>query len=906
MGLKQHRGLFRLICIWNPAYQTVRYVIKVSAMDGNMSLQRQPFAVTKHLIEKYYELIQGKSSPVNRSSKSANHKLLRISKNRVDKPGSRHRKSNVEICVNSDDEISSDDEEDRQKEEEQVSFFLRCKSFIYSLFVGDYDKSLLIEKILAEKQHAVSYEEWGYAGLRLDELTDKMKWKQEVESNLYDYKLIEELTRKLREQRQAEDYAGLLYTIRTRWVRNLGNMGDVNLYRHSHVGTKFLIDEYLNESRFALDALVNQTDLDDHYVLGILQQTRRNIGRTALVLSGGGTFGLFHIGVLSTLFELDLLPRVISGSSAGAIVASILSAHYKDEIPELLERVLETDFNIFKDDKQKSESENLLIKLSRFLKNGTWFDNKHLVQTMIKFLGELTFREAYNRTGKILNITVSPASLFEQPRLLNNLTAPNVLIWSAVCASCSLPGIFPSSPLYEKDPTTGERREWSGSASVKFVDGSVDNDLPISRLSEMFNVDHIIACQVNVHVFPLLKFSLSCVGGDIEDEFTARLKQTLTNVYDFMANEAIHALELACELGIAKNALTKLRSVLSQQYSGDITILPDMKMLFRLNELLANPSKEFLLRETTNGARATWPKVSIIQNHCGQEFALDKAITALKGKIISSSSIKSPLQFSKFPVGLIRSRVLKDDINISSALDDNLFESESIKSLLLLQENSTSYRHGSSGKLTLPLHRSPTSLRHQRRKSETNYKPRNASKSVSFPVSFSSSRIQRPVHRVSNNQVALTKKNSSGHISFQKGVFPERRRSQEKIELPYVSNDLDWPHSAPLKSGDRVVDSSPLRNAKSRLRKNKNKKIYGTSTGSDDDGKSVTYESSFDPNEKPNSHHGRKNSFSEAAKKMDRRLSSSTGSACSPKSSNKTLQFEDDQTSLNEHTSSKQ
>nr|CAI6607860.1 AIF_HP1_G0030800.mRNA.1.CDS.1 [Saccharomyces cerevisiae] len=187
------------------------------------------------------------------------------------------------------------------------------------------------------------------------------------------------------------------------------------------------------ESRLALESLM-ESDLDDSYLLGILQQTRRNIGRTALVLSGGGTFGLFHIGVLGTLFELDLLPRGIIRMGhirAGAIVASILSVHHKEEIPVLLNHILDKEFNIFKDDKQKSESENLLIKISRFFKNGTWFDNKHLVNTMIEFLGDLTFREAYNRTGKILNITVSPASLFEQPRLLNNLTAPNVLIWSA-------------------------------------------------------------------------------------------------------------------------------------------------------------------------------------------------------------------------------------------------------------------------------------------------------------------------------------------------------------------------------------------------------------------------------------------------------------------------------------------
>ena len=41
-------------------------------------------------------------------------------------------------------------------------------------------------------------------------------------------------------------------------------------------------------------------------------------GRTALMLSGAGALGPFHVGVIKALVEEDLLPNVISGSSAGA------------------------------------------------------------------------------------------------------------------------------------------------------------------------------------------------------------------------------------------------------------------------------------------------------------------------------------------------------------------------------------------------------------------------------------------------------------------------------------------------------------------------------------------------------------------------------------------------------------
>ena len=58
--------------------------------------------------------------------------------------------------------------------------------------------------------------------------------------------------------------------------------------------------------------------------------------------------------------------------------------------------------------------------------------------------------EAYQKTGRILNITVSGSDANTVPRLLNFLTAPNVVIWSAVIASCAIPFVFEPQELYIK------------------------------------------------------------------------------------------------------------------------------------------------------------------------------------------------------------------------------------------------------------------------------------------------------------------------------------------------------------------------------------------------------------------------------------------------------------------------
>ena len=88
---------------------------------------------------------------------------------------------------------------------------------------------------------------------------------------------------------------------------------------------------------------------------------------------------------------------------------------------------------------------------------------------------------------------------------------------------------------------------------------------------------------------------------------------------------------------VYKNLSNKLISVLSQNYSGDITILPDFKIQ-DFAKIFENPTPEFLLDFITRGARASWPKVTLIHNHCGVEFALDKAISLLRGRLITSAN----------------------------------------------------------------------------------------------------------------------------------------------------------------------------------------------------------------------------------------------------------------------------
>lgn len=432
----------------------------------------------------------------------------------------------------------------------------------------------------------------------------------------------------------------MMHLIRTELSRDLGGMGNVDLYRHSYLGTKNLIERYVDSALQTIDAVVIHSainnDMETRDLLEGMLLARQSFGRSALLLSGGGTFGMSHIGVLKTLFEAHLLPRIISGASAGSIVCAVMCTRTDEEIPELIRDFPYGDLAVFGNEESDFGTLN---HLRRLLTEGRWSDIKHLKRVMRTMMGDMTFQEAYNRTRRILNICVSTESMYELPRLLNYVTAPNVMIWSAVTASCSLPFLFSSSPLLVKDPITGEHQRWNPSPQ-HFIDGSVDNDLPMTRLSEMFNVNHFIVSQVNPHVVPFLS-----KDDHLSPEAKLRkAKQPLPNEADWLnifttlaRDEALHRLQFMAEMGIFPNLMTKCQSILSQKYSGDITILPEMGLL-ELPRLLSNPSADFMLRSSIAGERATWPKLSRIRDHCAIELALDNAVHRLRTRVVFSES----------------------------------------------------------------------------------------------------------------------------------------------------------------------------------------------------------------------------------------------------------------------------
>jgi len=94
---------------------------------------------------------------------------------------------------------------------------------------------------------------------------------------------------------------------------------------------------------------------------------------------------------------------------------------------------------------------SLFDVISNFIKEGYLKDRRILQQFTRDNVGDLTFQEAYDRFGWILNITVTGIGDHETYRVLNYLTSPNVLIWSAAVASCGIPYVYGPVEIYCKN-----------------------------------------------------------------------------------------------------------------------------------------------------------------------------------------------------------------------------------------------------------------------------------------------------------------------------------------------------------------------------------------------------------------------------------------------------------------------
>ncbi len=171
-----------------------------------------------------------------------------------------------------------------------------------------------------------------------------------------------------------------------------------------------------------------------------------------LTLSGGGMRGIAHIAVLKALEEYNLKPDIISGTSAGSIIAAFYS--FGKSPDEMMEIVKQTTF-----------FSRSFLRLS---KNGI-FSSNFILKLFTDYFPEDDF--------KILKIPIYVATTELTHGIVDFFSEGNLFL--PLLASSSVPFVLPPVKIGDKI----------------YVDGGVLDNLPIEPIID--KCDFLIASHVN-------------------------------------------------------------------------------------------------------------------------------------------------------------------------------------------------------------------------------------------------------------------------------------------------------------------------------------------------------------------------------------------------------------------------
>ncbi|KAG0286740.1 hypothetical protein BGZ96_009207 [Linnemannia gamsii] len=475
-------------------------------------------------------------------------------------------------------------------------------------------------------RNATTYGTWKAAAQRLDTYLKKDEWKNDPDFGYYDYNLLSRVNRNLRLSRDGNRVEELKDHLQGVVKSNFGGVENARLYSQTYHGTKKPIEDYVREVTTSLQSVTESVKLTDEDKRSFLKSIYKNYGRTALCLSGGAGFGYYHLGVVRALLQAGILPTVVTGTSAGALMAALACCRTDEELNEVLVPELAHKFTACAD--------NIFTWFPRFLKKGSRFDAEdwaRKAQWITK--GSLTFLEAYERTGRILNISVIPYDPHSPPKLLNYLTTPDCVVWSAVIASAAIPGILNPVVLMRKRPDgTLVPFSYGGRG---FKDGSLRADIPLQALHTHFNVNYTIVSQVNPHVHLFFYAARGSIGRPVSHLSGEGWRGGFlaASIEQFLKLDLSKWLKVLRDLELLPKFMNQDWSwIWLQKFDGHVTILPKSGPSDWL-QLLTDPSEDRMRHCLTVGEKQTFPKLHMIANRLKIEQMIAHCRTVVKSKL---------------------------------------------------------------------------------------------------------------------------------------------------------------------------------------------------------------------------------------------------------------------------------
>jgi predicted acylesterase/phospholipase RssA len=509
-------------------------------------------------------------------------------------------------------------------------------------------------KLVDNLRNSSNYQEYVENAKKLDHHLGLDEWCKEDRYKYYDWRNIRRTINNLRKLRHAKRYEDLMVVLQTCVKANFAGTENPLMYSHCYFGTKKLIEKYNTEVVRCLKVISSAKEINLREKRIFFKIVNKNFGRTCLVLSGGASFCYNHFGVLRALIENDLMPKIISGTSGGGMIAAMAATRRNDELLELITPELARKMNAFGD-------EPVWAWVKRWWRTGARFDSVEWARKAQWWTkGSTTFEESYKKTGKILNISTVPSDIHSPTILCNYITSPSCCIWSAMLASAAVPGILNPVMLMEK---TREDKVRPFSLGSKWKDGSLRTDVPLSTLNMYFNTKFSIVSQVNPHVMLWIFKNRGDIGKPIvrSKGKTFRGGFILSYLENLIKLEIIKWLKLVKEFQLFPNLLeSDWSNLFLQNFGGTITLFPKI-VLSDYFYILSDPTEERLTRIIKNGEMVSYPKLLFIKHRLAIERTIEECLKVSKVDIDTTANA---------PPGLVTNII--ENVDASAGLPDGV------------------------------------------------------------------------------------------------------------------------------------------------------------------------------------------------------------------------------------------
>ena len=180
--------------------------------------------------------------------------------------------------------------------------------------------------LIHDLEHAKSYKLWLQTASKLEQ-TSKKGTKAKPNS------LLQTKYTQLKRALQEKNISRLLILIEECCMRNFGDILNPSFYEPYGFPQEPLIERFLALLEAAIKWVAACECIPKEEKCSFFKALQSRLGNSALMLSGGSSLGMLHIGVAKGLLDSSILPTIIHGSSAGSIVAAIICVSLKLKRP---------------------------------------------------------------------------------------------------------------------------------------------------------------------------------------------------------------------------------------------------------------------------------------------------------------------------------------------------------------------------------------------------------------------------------------------------------------------------------------------------------------------------------------------------------------------------------------------